>query len=150
MLADYRVRQPQLEQVIFRIGTILGATVHNQITDLFEKPRLIAIRGADSPFVFIHDRDVVGAMVWAQSGPIGGSFEPGSSGVKGAECGPITSISSSVVACSNTTAGGGSVPRMWRICGNSGMPVWLATRNVGAMRRSSRASCADVPIHVTT
>ena len=62
MLADYRAKQPQLEQVIFRIGTILGASVHNQITDLFEKPRLIAIRGSDSPFVFIHDQDVVGAI----------------------------------------------------------------------------------------
>ena len=38
-------------------------TVKNQITDLFDKPRPIAIRGADSPFVFIHDRDVVGAIL---------------------------------------------------------------------------------------
>jgi UDP-glucose 4-epimerase len=74
MLADYRTRQPQLEQVIFRIGTILGATVKNQITDLFEKPRLIAIRGSDSPFVFIHDRDVVGAVVHAIDSPVTGIF----------------------------------------------------------------------------
>lgn len=65
MLADYRNRHPQLQQTIFRIGTILGDTVRNQITDLFEKPRLIAIRGADSPFVFIWDQDVVGAMLMA-------------------------------------------------------------------------------------
>lgn len=62
MLADYRARQPQLQQVVFRIGTILGETVRNQITDLFEKPRLIAISGSDSPFVFIWDQDVVGCM----------------------------------------------------------------------------------------
>jgi UDP-glucose 4-epimerase len=62
MLADYRVRHPQLQQVVFRIGTILGETVRNQITDLFDKPRLIAIRGSDSPFVFIWDQDVVGCM----------------------------------------------------------------------------------------
>ena len=74
MLADYRARQPQLEQVIFRIGTILGASVHNQITDLFEKPRLIAIRGADSPFVFIHDQDVVGAIVQGVDSPVTGIF----------------------------------------------------------------------------
>ncbi|HQZ18287.1 MAG TPA: epimerase, partial [Vicinamibacteria bacterium] len=74
MLAEYREKQPQLEQVIFRIGTILGATVHNQITDLFEKPRLIAIRGSESPFVFIHDRDVVGAMVRAIDSPVTGIF----------------------------------------------------------------------------
>jgi len=74
MLADYRARQPQLDQVIFRIGTILGASVHNQITDLFEKPRLIAIRGSDSPFVFIHDQDVVGAIVQGVDSPVTGIF----------------------------------------------------------------------------
>jgi len=65
MLAGYRVQAPQLAQVVFRIGTILGETVRNQITDLFDKPRLIAIRGADSPFVFIWDKDVVGCMLQA-------------------------------------------------------------------------------------
>ena len=62
MLADYRLRAPQLAQVVFRIGTILGETVKNQITALFDKPRLIAIRGSASPFVFIWDQDVVGCM----------------------------------------------------------------------------------------
>jgi UDP-glucose 4-epimerase len=74
MLAEYRVSQPQLQQIIFRIGTILGASVHNQITDLFEKPRLIAIRGSDSPFVFIHDQDVVGAIVQGVDSPVTGIF----------------------------------------------------------------------------
>ena len=63
MLADYRSKHPALQQTIFRIGTILGPTVRNQITDLFEKPRLLAIAGSDSPFVFIHDQDVVGAIL---------------------------------------------------------------------------------------
>ena len=74
MLAEYRASQPQLEQVIFRIGTILGASVHNQITDLFEKPRLIAIRGSGSPFVFIHDQDVVGAIVQGVDSKVTGIF----------------------------------------------------------------------------
>lgn len=74
MLADYRAKRPQLEQIIFRIGTILGETVHNQITDLFEKPRLLAIRGSESPFVFIHDRDVVGAIVHGISSATTGIF----------------------------------------------------------------------------
>jgi UDP-glucose 4-epimerase len=63
MLLAYRKSHPQLEQIVFRIGTILGPTVKNQITDLFEKPRLIAIAGSDSPFVFIHDQDVIGAIL---------------------------------------------------------------------------------------
>jgi UDP-glucose 4-epimerase len=48
--------------------------VHNQITDLFEKPRLIAIRGAASPFVFIHDQDVVAAIVQGVDSPVTGIF----------------------------------------------------------------------------
>jgi len=65
MLADYRAREPQLQQLVFRIGTILGETVRNQITDLFDKPRLIAIQGSASLFVFIWDRDVVGCILEA-------------------------------------------------------------------------------------
>ena len=72
MLAQYRAQHTALEQVVLRIGTILGATVRNQITDLFEKPRLLAIRGSDSPFVFIWDQDVVGIIVRAVGdGPAG-------------------------------------------------------------------------------
>ena len=65
MLARWRTEHPELEQVVLRIGTILGETVKNQITDLFDKPRLVAIRGSDSPFVFIWDQDVVGSILHA-------------------------------------------------------------------------------------
>ncbi len=72
MLADARAQHPELEQVIFRIGTILGATVNNQITALFERRRVLAVAGSDSPFVFIWDEDVVGCMVRAATdGPAG-------------------------------------------------------------------------------
>jgi len=62
MLSDYRHTHPQLRQVVLRVGTILGETTRNQITALFDRPRLLAIRGSRSPFVFIWDRDVVGAI----------------------------------------------------------------------------------------
>jgi len=68
MLAQYRQNHPQLLQTVLRIGTILGERVNNQITALFEKPRLLAIQGSDSPFVFIWDEDVTGAIVHALSG----------------------------------------------------------------------------------
>ena len=68
MLAQYRQQHPALLQTVLRIGTILGERVDNQITALFEKPRLIAIRGSDSPFVFIWDQDVTGAILHALSG----------------------------------------------------------------------------------
>jgi UDP-glucose 4-epimerase len=72
MLAEYRTGHPRLQQVIFRVGTILGETTRNQITALFDRPRLLALRGSDSPFVFIWDRDVAGAIEHAIfDGPAG-------------------------------------------------------------------------------
>ena len=63
MLAGFRARHPELRQLIFRPGTILGEHVHNQITALFEKKTIPGVRGAETPFVFIWDRDVVRAII---------------------------------------------------------------------------------------
>ncbi|MBN8510856.1 MAG: SDR family oxidoreductase [Burkholderiales bacterium] len=74
MLAEFRRRQPQLRQTVLRIGTILGETVSNQITALFDKARPLAIAGADSPFVFIWDQDVVGVILHALQGAPAGIY----------------------------------------------------------------------------
>ena len=72
MLANYRAEHPKLEQVVFRIGTILGPTVSNQITALWDGKRILHIAGSDSPFVFIWVDDVAAAMVRAATdGPAG-------------------------------------------------------------------------------
>ena len=68
MLAKTRAAHPELRQTVLRIGTILGERVDNQITALFEKPRILAIAGSDSPFVFVWDQDVTGAIRHALSG----------------------------------------------------------------------------------
>jgi UDP-glucose 4-epimerase len=83
MLAEFRRTHPALEQVVFRIGTILGETTKNQITALFERPRLLAIRGSESPFVFIHDRDVVGAIEHAILGGPPGIYNVAGDGALG-------------------------------------------------------------------
>ncbi|MDO9497692.1 MAG: SDR family oxidoreductase [Nocardioides sp.] len=74
MLAAARTEHPELEQVVLRIGTILGESVDNQITALFERPRLLKIRGADSPFVFVWDTDVVAVIERAVTGAATGIF----------------------------------------------------------------------------
>ena len=74
LLAEYRQTHPELEQVIFRIGTILGETVNNQITALFEKKALIGISHSDSPFVFIWDQDVASCLEKAVTGDVTGIF----------------------------------------------------------------------------
>jgi len=63
MLAEARRSHPELGQLVFRPGAILGVQVANQITALFQKPFVLGIAGADTPFTFIWDRDVVACLV---------------------------------------------------------------------------------------
>jgi UDP-glucose 4-epimerase len=59
LLAEWRTRHPEVRQLVFRAGTILGRTTHNQITDLFDRRVVVGIRGAATPFVLVWDLDVV-------------------------------------------------------------------------------------------
>ena len=74
MLARYREDHPSLTQTIFRIGTILGPTVKNQITALWDGKRILHIRGSDSPFVFVWVDDVAEVMVRAATGGVSGIY----------------------------------------------------------------------------
>jgi UDP-glucose 4-epimerase len=62
MLADWRTEHPELQQLIFRPGTILGSSTRNQITDMFDRRVVLGIRGSATPFVFIWDQDVVACL----------------------------------------------------------------------------------------
>jgi UDP-glucose 4-epimerase len=57
-LAEAREKHPDLKQLIFRVSTVLGEDLANQITALFEKKVVVGIKGVDSPFCFIWDEDV--------------------------------------------------------------------------------------------
>lgn len=83
MLAQARASHPHLAQTVLRIGTILGRTVDNQITALFEKPRLLAIRGSASPFVFVWDEDLVALFVQAVTQPRPGTYNVAGDGALG-------------------------------------------------------------------
>ncbi|WP_121063319.1 SDR family oxidoreductase [Chachezhania antarctica] len=74
MLAQARWLHPQLEQVVLRVGTVLGAGTDNQITALFHRKRLLAIRGCDSPFVFIWTQDLARIVRRAATGGPAGIF----------------------------------------------------------------------------
>lgn len=72
MLATARIEHPQLEQVVLRVGTVLGVGTENQITALFRRKRLLAIKGSDSPFVFIWTHDLARIVKRAATdGPVG-------------------------------------------------------------------------------
>lgn len=74
MLQTTRLEHPEIEQVVLRVGTILGINVDNQITDLFKRPRLLKVTGHDSPFVFIWDEDLTRIVVRAVLGETTGIF----------------------------------------------------------------------------
>jgi UDP-glucose 4-epimerase len=63
LLARARREHPELRQLVFRPGAILGASTANQITDLFEKPVVLGVWGSETPFTFVWDRDVVACLV---------------------------------------------------------------------------------------
>jgi len=63
MLAAARREHPELRQLVFRPGTILGARADNQITAMFRKPWVLGLGGAATPFVLVWDQDVVAAIL---------------------------------------------------------------------------------------
>lgn len=67
MLYEFRKNHSELKQTIFRVGTILGETTKNQITALFERKKILVIKGYHSPFVFIWDQDLINILYRAIS-----------------------------------------------------------------------------------
>ncbi len=80
-LARQREEHPELEQVIFRPGTILGSSAQNQITALFDGRVVLGVRGSDTPFVFIWDQDVVCCLIEAVRGGRAGIYNVAGDGV---------------------------------------------------------------------
>ncbi|WP_131104709.1 NAD-dependent epimerase/dehydratase family protein [Ornithinimicrobium sufpigmenti] len=80
MLAAERLRTPELEQVVLRIGTILGERVDNQITRLWAGRFILRLAGAESPFVLVWDKDVVRVVVAAVTSTVTGVFNVAGAG----------------------------------------------------------------------
>jgi UDP-glucose 4-epimerase len=83
MLAEARATAPALEQVILRVGTVLGPGLSNQITALFHKPRLLALSGSESPFVFIWVEDLARILVRAATDAPAGIYNVAGDGSLG-------------------------------------------------------------------
>lgn len=61
-LKAIRKSNPDMEQFVFRVGTILGKNTSNPITDYLKKPKLLCIKGYPSAFVAIWDKDLVNIL----------------------------------------------------------------------------------------
>ncbi len=74
MLAEYRHTHPALAQLVLRPGTVIGEGTRSPVTDLFEGPVVLGVRGSESPFVFIWDGDLVAVVVAGVLGEVTGIF----------------------------------------------------------------------------
>jgi UDP-glucose 4-epimerase len=63
LLARYRVSHPELVQLVFRPGLVLGERTDNLATAVFERPVLLNVSGSDARFVFVWDEDVAACVV---------------------------------------------------------------------------------------
>lgn len=69
LLARARRDHPALEQVVLRVSSVLGDGLDNLITRLFDRRRLLTIRGGDDRFVFVWDEDLARVLERAALGP---------------------------------------------------------------------------------
>ncbi|MBK9036797.1 MAG: SDR family oxidoreductase [Myxococcales bacterium] len=81
LLAQARLDHPELGQLVLRLGAVLGADTHNQITDLFDQPVIVGVAEAASPFNFIWDQDVVRCLAAAVRGTAVGVYNLAGDGV---------------------------------------------------------------------
>ena len=80
VLAEARERHPALGQLVLRVGPVVGTTTRNQITALFHRRVLLAVRGYDAPFAFVWDEDVVAVLAQGVTQGITGVFNVAGSG----------------------------------------------------------------------
>ncbi|MEZ5024265.1 MAG: hypothetical protein R2728_13570 [Chitinophagales bacterium] len=81
MLAEYRKNHPELQQMIFRVSTILGDHTKNDITNLFEKRNMLGLKGCDTPFVIIWDQDLLNILTKATLEDVAGIYNVAGDGV---------------------------------------------------------------------
>lgn len=81
MLAEYRSTHPELKQMILRVSTILGDHTKNDITNLFEKKNMLGLKGYDTPFVIIWDKDLLNILTKVTLEEISGIYNVAGDGV---------------------------------------------------------------------
>ena len=74
LMADFREKQPQLKQIVFRPGAIIGPDFDGPVVDLFKQKIIVGLIGYPSPFNFIWSTDVVAYLIEGLFAEITGEF----------------------------------------------------------------------------
>ncbi|WP_206484176.1 NAD-dependent epimerase/dehydratase family protein [Thalassotalea sp. G2M2-11] len=74
IMAKYRQQHPELKQIVFRPGTILGPDFSGPIVDFFNQKMLTGVLGYPGPFNFIWSEDVVDYLIEGLNSDLIGEF----------------------------------------------------------------------------
>ena len=81
VMADYRKQHPELEQIVFRPGAILGPNFEGPVVDLFRQKMITGLMGYPGPFNFIWSEDVVDYIIEGLRSDITGQFNIAGDGI---------------------------------------------------------------------
>ena len=59
IMSEYKRQHPELKQVVFRPGAILGPDFHGPVVNLFQQKIIVGLMGYPGPFNFIWSEDIV-------------------------------------------------------------------------------------------
>lgn len=74
ILGEFKESAPQLQQVVFRPGAILGPNFEGPVVDLFQQSVVTGLMGYDGLFNFIWSEDVVDYLIEAVTTEVSGHF----------------------------------------------------------------------------
>jgi len=74
LMTEYRDKHPELKQVVFRPGAILGPNMLGPVINLFQQKIIVGLIGYPGPFNFIWSTDVVDYILEAIMSDITGEF----------------------------------------------------------------------------
>jgi len=74
IMAQYRESHPELKQVVFRPGAILGPDFHGPVVNLFQQKMIVGLMGYPGPFNFIWSEDIVAYIIEALTTDITGEY----------------------------------------------------------------------------
>lgn len=80
-MADLRQSNPQLKQVIFRPGAVLGPNFHGPVVNLFQQKMIVGLIGYPGPFTFSWSEDIVDYIIEALTSDINGEFNIAGDGI---------------------------------------------------------------------
>lgn len=81
IMAQYRKHHPELKQIVFRPGAILGPNFEGPVVNLFQQKRITGLVGYPGPFNFIWSEDVVSFIIEGLQSNITGQFNMAGDGI---------------------------------------------------------------------